>query len=197
MPENIKYGSILFPHSLHIKKKGIECLVCHATPDFTKIQIKKNTCTNCHHKDNNLRKNCEKCHSLQNNIFSGLLNGNKLEPDVMKTAGVNCEGCHVHSNNTVSKPKQYFCVDCHDASYKDMQAEWQNDISSKIGKLSSLIAQAGKYSLTPEDKANIQTAGKLIKTIKSDKSKGMHNYMLFANELDKSIKNLSTITQKK
>jgi len=196
MPENIKYGSILLPHSLHIRKKGIECSVCHATLDFTKIQIKKNACTNCHHKDTNLRKNCEKCHSLQNSIFSGLLNGNKHEPDIMKSAGVNCEGCHVHSNNTVSKPKQFFCVDCHDASYKDMQSDWQKEISTKSSKLSSLITQTGKYTLTQDDKSNIQTASKLVKTIRSDKSKGMHNYSMFSSELDKSIKNLLTITQR-
>ena len=197
MPENIKYGSIMFPHLLHIKQKGIECLVCHATPDFNKVQIKKNTCTNCHHKENNLRKNCEKCHPLQNSIFSGLLNGNKYSPDIMKAGGVSCEGCHIHTNNTVSKPKQYFCVNCHDASYKEMQVEWQSDISTKIGKLSSLISQTSKYTLTSEDKANIQTAVKLIKSIKTDKSKGMHNYMLFTDQLDKSIKSLSIIKPNK
>jgi len=197
MPDNMKYGSITFPHSLHIKKKGIDCLNCHATPDFNKVQIKKNACTNCHHKEKDLRKDCGKCHSLQNNIFSGLINGNKREPDVMKSAGVNCEGCHVHTNNTVSKPKQYFCADCHDASYKDMQSEWQQDISSKSGKLSSLISQAKKTSLTSEEKSDVANAEKLISTLKSDKSRGMHNYMMFTGELDKSIKLLSTITQKK
>lgn len=193
MPVNIKYGLINFPHTLHAKSKGIDCSTCHTSTDFTKAQIKKNICTSCHHKQKELRKNCAKCHLLQSNIYDGLIAGKKLEPDIMKSNGVDCEGCHVHSNDMVSKPKQSFCAECHDASYKDMQTEWLNDIKLKSSELSSFIKQVENSSMYNDNKVKVLEAKKLINAVKSDKSNGMHNYMSFSSELNRYLKEMKSL----
>lgn len=190
MPDNIKFGQINFPHSLHSKKRNIECSTCHSTSDFSKIQIKKNACTNCHHKDKELMKSCAKCHPTQNNTFSGLFIGGKYEQDIMKAGGVTCDGCHISSNNIVTRNKQDVCKSCHDASYQTTLNEWKNDISTKVKTLKSLIENAKKQSTDGDKNDKIDKAKKLISTIQSDGSKGIHNYMTLSEQLDKSIKEL-------
>ena len=189
----IQYGSIKFPHNLHSKKRNISCTTCHATLDFSKIQIKKNACTNCHHKDKELIKNCPVCHSYQNNIYSGIIFGKKHEEDIMKAGGVSCEDCHIAKKNKVSKTGENVCTDCHDASYRAMQLEWINDIKSKVKTLSSLLTNIKKSEFKQEGKDIVQNAKKLISAIRSDKSNGLHNYMMFNDFLDKSIKDIKKI----
>jgi hypothetical protein len=189
----IQYGSIKFPHTLHSNKRNIGCTKCHTSLDFSKIQIKKNSCTNCHHKDKELRKNCPVCHTIQNNIYSGIIFGEKHEEDIMKAGGVICEDCHIAKKNRVSKTGENVCVDCHDASYKEMQIEWVTDIKIKMKTLTSLIFETKNSKYYQESKEIIREARKLLSTIKSDKSSGIHNYMMFSDFLNKSIKELKKI----
>lgn len=194
VPENIKFGSINFPHTLHSRKNNIDCKVCHTSADFSNIRIKSNVCTSCHHKEKELRKDCSKCHPVQNNTFSGNIAGTKHEDDIMKSAGVQCEDCHTPNKTTVSKPKESVCADCHDASYKGMKAEWTEDIKSKISNLTGAIAAAQKLNLSEEETAKIQAAKKLIAAVKTDGSGGIHNYMVISDLLDKSIKEINKLT---
>jgi len=196
IPENIKFGSINFPHGMHLKKKNLECSVCHANADFANIQIKKNACTNCHHKDKELWKDCSKCHPVQTGTYEGTFAGGKFDPDMMKSGEVKCEDCHSPNKSTISKPGENVCVGCHDASYRNTESEWTNEIKTKIKTVASLIENNGKSSLTNEEKAKVQFGKKLVSAIKSDGSGGIHNYMTISSLLDKSIKELKTITNK-
>jgi hypothetical protein len=193
VPENVKYGSINFPHTLHSRKSNIECKVCHASADFSNVKIKSNVCTSCHHKDTELRKECSKCHPVQNNTYSGNIAGLNGDADIMKSGGVTCEDCHAPAKTVISRPNETVCSDCHDESYKGMKAEWTSDIKSKIKNLTSLISDVRNIALSEEEKTSMQTAKKLIAAIKSDGSGGIHNYMVLTDLLDKSIKEINKI----
>jgi hypothetical protein len=193
MPDNIKFGSINFPHSTHSKKKNIECTVCHATTDFANVQVKKNSCTSCHHKDKELRKDCSKCHPVQNSTFNGVLTSGKFDADIMNSGGVKCEDCHAPDKSAVTRPKENVCVGCHDASYRNTQLDWMKEIRSNLSTLNSLINSLKKASLSDEDKQKLQNAKKIAGAVKSDGSSGIHNYMVFSAQLEKAIKELKSI----
>jgi hypothetical protein len=193
IPENIKFGSINFPHILHSKKKNIECMVCHESANFSNVQIKRNSCTNCHHKEKELRKDCSKCHPVQSNTFNGSFLGTSFEPDMMKSGGVKCEDCHAPDKSNISKPKETVCADCHDASYKDMKSDWMKEIKSKSNTIISLSKSIRNADISDEDKLKIQNAKKLVSAILSDGSGGVHNYMVISSLLDKSIKELKNL----
>lgn len=191
--ENIKYRGISFPHTLHSSKKEISCTVCHVSVDFSKIQIKANICTSCHHKDADLRKDCSRCHPVQNNTYSGSILGEKLEPDIMNSGGVKCEDCHLPNKNIVTKPSTGVCADCHDASYKSMMTDWTNEIKDKSKEVSSLIEIIVNDKLDLERSEKVSQARKLVAMIKLDGSGGIHNYMVLSSLLDKSIKELKQL----
>jgi hypothetical protein len=193
IPENIKYGGINFPHTLHSSKKEIACMVCHASVDFSKIQIKANICTSCHHKNADLRKDCSRCHPVQNNTYNGNILGEKLDPDIMNSGGVKCEDCHLPDKKIVSKPSENFCSDCHDASYKSMKVDWTNEIKDKSKIISSLIRNIVSDKLRDNEHEKISHAKKLVAIIKLDGSGGIHNYMVISSLLDKSIKELKQL----
>ncbi len=195
IPENIKYRGISFPHTLHSSKKEISCTVCHVTVDFSKIQIKANICTSCHHKEADLRKNCARCHPVQNNTYSGTILGEKMDPDIMNSGGVKCEDCHLPNKNIVSIPSANVCSDCHDASYKSMQVDWVNEIKTKASTLSSLIKNTRNSNLTDEEKISLQKAKNLVALIKTDGSNGIHNYMVLSSLLDKATKEIKEISK--
>lgn len=197
MPESISYKGIKFPHTLHSNTKNIECTICHASLDFSKIQIKANICTSCHHKDKDLRKNCSLCHSVQNNTFSGNILGGNSDPDIMKSGGVSCEDCHLPNKSTITRPSQDVCAGCHDASYTAMKTDWTNDIKEKISVISSLIQSTRNDKLSEEGTSSITKAKKLIALIKLDGSRGIHNYMVLSSLLEQSIKDLKKLSAEK
>lgn len=195
IPNYINYKGIKFPHILHSSTKGIECTVCHTSIDFSKIRIKANACTNCHHKDNDLRKNCYICHPTQNNMYSGTILGEKLDPDIMNSAGVICEDCHMPDKNMISRPSKDVCAGCHDASYESMQTDWEKEIRTKVNSVSSLIQNTQKSVLTDEDKTKLRNAKNLISLIQKDGSSGIHNYIVLSSLLDKTIKEIREISE--
>ena len=197
MPDKIKFGQIMFPHSLHSKQKNIDCAVCHGSFDLAKIKIKKEACTNCHHKGNDMIKDCGKCHPVQQNSYNGIFDGNKSEPDIMKSGGVDCGGCHNSGNKGISRPGTKVCAGCHDASYESMLTDWKNDIITKVKSLSSLVNNLRKNNLEPESKKKVDKARKLLSNLQSDGSKGIHNYMQFSSLLEKSILELNDINSGK
>ncbi|HEY5123192.1 MAG TPA: cytochrome c3 family protein [Ignavibacteria bacterium] len=195
LPENIRYGSINFPHLIHSRDKNIECTICHTSTDFTKIQIKKHACTSCHHKDNGIKgkPDCSECHPVQNNTYNGTLFGQKFDADLMKSGGVECKDCHAPNKTNVTRPNETVCVGCHDASYRNTQIEWKNDIRTKSSSVNSLTVTVNKKNLTDEEKTKIQYAKKILSVIRSDGSGGLHNYMVFSSILEKSIKDLNQL----
>ncbi|MCX8010010.1 MAG: cytochrome c3 family protein [Ignavibacteria bacterium] len=191
MPERIKFGLISFPHALHSKKKMIECTVCHTSVDFSKSQINKSSCANCHHQGKDKIKDCSKCHIIQSDSYSGIFDGKKYEPDVMQSAGVECESCHLSKDDKIIKPLETVCVDCHDESYRDMQIEWESDVKKKVKILSDLIIKLEKQKLDKIKKEELQSAKRIILIIEQDGSSGIHNYNTMSELLDKKIENLS------
>jgi hypothetical protein len=195
IPNYINYRGIKFPHILHSSTKSIECTVCHTSLDFSKIQIKSDACTSCHHKDKDLRKICSVCHPVQNNMYNGTILGEKLDPDIMNSSGVVCEDCHLPNKNVISRPSNDVCAGCHDASYTGMKADWEKEIKTKVNTLSVLIQNIQKSDMTDEGKTKLQTAKNLISMIKTDGSSGIHNYMVLSSLLDKTIKDIKGISK--
>ena len=194
IPNYISYKGIKFPHILHSSTKGIECTVCHTTVDFSKIRIKANVCTSCHHKEKDLRKNCSKCHPTQNNMYNGTILGEKLDPDIMNSSGVVCEDCHLPDKNIISRPSKDVCASCHDASYTGMKADWVKEVKEKSNTISSLIGNIVTDKLSEEGKSKVSYARKLVSLIKTDGSGGIHNYMVLSSLLDKYIKELKQLS---
>jgi hypothetical protein len=193
VPENIRYNGINFPHTLHSSKKEISCTVCHTSVDFSKIQIKAKVCTNCHHKDPDLRKDCSRCHPVQNNTYNGSILGSSLDPDIMNSGGVKCEDCHLPDKKIVSRPSENICAECHDASYTGMKNDWIKEIKTKTSALSSLIQSAGDSDLDDERKEKLKEAKNLVSLIRTDGSSGIHNYIVLSSLLDKKTKEVKEI----
>jgi Class III cytochrome C family len=195
VPENIRYKSILFSHKLHTSKSNISCKVCHVGADFSRIQIKNNVCSGCHHKDEQ-SKNCVNCHPLQNNTYIGNILSGKHDPDIMSSAGTQCNDCHNPSKTSIIRPKDNFCASCHDASYTSMKDDWIKEIRTKSSEISSLISSIDIQDVSDEEKQKIQGAKSLVSLIKSDGSKGLHNYLVLSSLLDRSIKEIKEIANR-
>lgn len=177
----IKIYDLPFPHRKHIARI-LNCGVCHATGDeHGKILKTRVECLNCHHQ---AKSKCIDCHESQAQFIQGeSLGGKESHPDVM-AKGVKCVECHTtiskrHSLEEVKKT----CIQCHDAQYGKMTDEWQQEISGQMKKIThSLEALRGQKKRIPDSEqkkvdALTKEVDALLKAMREDKSKGVHNFV--------------------
>jgi len=186
--ENAKieiYG-ISFPHEKHIPRL-LNCNVCHISgKEHGKINKRtRRECLSCHHRP---EAKCTDCHEPQTHFIRGeALREKEPQPDVMARE-VQCVQCHASISRGHSlKEVKETCVQCHNAEYRAMTDQWQQEISDRLKRLKvSLEALRTREGGTPESRrwaeASLREAEEWVRAIAEDKSKGVHNFV-YAQEL--------------
>lgn len=188
---NVKKFDMNFSHNQHIAKEKISCNKCHSNAQkHGELTVTKESCNSCHHSQSKSNESCAKCHKFQEEVYTGSFLG-KNQPDFMKVGGAGCGDCHVNADKVV-KPDKKICLKCHDAGYDDMMDEWKGDVKKISAELNELIQKAKTQDLSSDDKAELESAKKILNQINSYPSIYVHNYDLITtvlNEKKKKIKN--------
>jgi hypothetical protein len=156
----------------------------------------------CHHEAQDIA--CGHCHRETAALYTGQLQpwGLEGEPDVMYEGEVECEGCHDLSEE-MSVPKvQETCVECHEAGYDEVLAEWINEVQDPLVRASLMAAEfsqtieglpRGRRGKT-EAEALLAASRSLIDLV--EKGKGVHNYALSVDLLQQAEEGLQKASAK-
>lgn len=207
----VAFGSVKFPHDVHVSDEGLKCLDCHS-PREQHGQTLMINCNKCHHGSGNGAVTCQDCHVSTNNLYNGQNACDEASCDVKGTKNpmvseVKCAECHAqvakNKPQTLDGVKQT-CIDCHDKSYGPMVDDWKKQADAlKVAELNQLLKstqeqvlrtiRAGQYTYDAQDLLN--KAEKNIKVV--TEGNPIHNLafskdlLTRANELiQKARKNL-------
>ncbi len=198
MPKTIKFETlgVNFPHDFHMNL-GIDCAGCHPTEHSMAMNIKVDTCANCHHQ-NKSTSNCILCHKSS----AGLYHGNIPFPDIPHTpnvmsGSVGCADCHnLIRHGTVYTDVKKQCTACHVPMYGNLLDKWNTSYTSKYEQ-TELLLKNFSIQLEGVDKNTQQYKKK--KTLYDDasaklrfieKANGMHNIPITDKILDSVIHEL-------
>lgn len=178
-------------------KAGVTCVTCHDVHSTAKgngqVRAEKN-------------KLCVQCHTASAKMFAG-------SPMALK--GANCTDCHMariaNRSGATKKAKEHWdvsshtfaivmpqeaeklkmkssCDTCHSGTDNMTKgasmAERQAEVKTKIAEVEQAIANAGKGKKVTE-------AGRLLATVKEDRSFGAHNPERALSILDKALKTVA------
>jgi nitrate/TMAO reductase-like tetraheme cytochrome c subunit len=165
-----------FPHGTHLKQ-GLDCQSCHETETgkHGTLKLAEAECNACHHKQAVTNTTlCVKCHSLQRDVYTGAANlTGQSQPSAMSEADIKCTECHTVKDKVITRKAAAACVACHEASYEKTLTEWQTQGDELLQTLSSRMR-----ALSRHDSA-YSAYEKLLKILKQDGSKTVHNPELF------------------
>ncbi len=186
-----------FPHKPHLLGQKMECGVCHSNAKrHGEFVSSKKACASCHHQD--ARRECGSCHALQKTIFEGgALNGWTVPKDMMAEAGVSCDGCHQVEGGRVSRSDASTCAGCHEESYRQTFADWQNAFQSLRSSLDEALIEKRKLSLSQEEKEQVAEVEKSLRRLDLDGSSGVHNSQFVEEVLTKLEQRIKSIREKK
>lgn len=186
---SVKKYDMNFSHNQHIVKERIVCMKCHSNEQkHGELIVSKENCNSCHHAQGKTNESCAKCHSFQAEIYSGSYLG-KNQPDYMKAGGVNCIDCHAIGDK-ILKPDGQVCLKCHDDSYKQMAADWKNDVKKLIKDAETEIKNAKDLHLDSDQQSVINETRKIVNDISSKPSIYVHNYDMISSLLSEKIKQI-------
>ncbi len=198
MPGTIKFGTlgVNFPHDFHTNL-GLTCAACHPTDHSMALNIKIDTCADCHHK-NRSTSNCTLCHSSS----AALYNGNVPFSDITHTpnvmaGSVGCSDCHDHvEHGKVYTTVRGRCIDCHVPMYGNILDKWNNLYTKKYEQAELLLKNAAiklegmdknsdkyKHAKALYDDANAKLSF-------LEKANGLHNILITEKLLDSVISEL-------
>ncbi len=148
--EAVSFGSVSFPHQIHVEDQEMECTQCH-TPYEKHGQTLIQGCSECHHGEGEGAVKCEDCHTQTATLYKGLMSPDgKKHPDIMAKQ-VSCEECHVQvkkGDETTIKGVMKACVDCHDEKkYGDMLKGWIDESMGMTKEIKARIDGAQKRVL--------------------------------------------------
>jgi hypothetical protein len=201
----IPFGSVEFPHVVHIEDEGIDCEECHSPRSEHGQTILKN-CNDCHHGSGLGSVSCEDCHQANYQLYTGQnacddtgcnISG---EPNVM-AADVTCEDCHTqvaddkpHSRQSVKDA----CMECHDddqayAAMVDeriveaeaLNVEEMTELLHSTQESVLYMIRAGQYTYEAQDLLNYAERNLELVT----KGNPLHN-IPFSRELLGRVKDL-------
>ncbi len=137
-----QYSNIEFIHKNHVTDHKVECQNCHQLIYHESIAKSKDMvpdCQACH----------TETHQTQLGLFSGTAGVNvPHKPDHMFEAGLNCQGCHIWSEDLTELPefghtivaKGKSCEQCHFEGEFDRRLEmWQAVMQEKITLIEKMI----------------------------------------------------------
>ncbi|MBI5444206.1 MAG: hypothetical protein HY900_23725 [Deltaproteobacteria bacterium] len=151
----VKLVDAVFPHEVHIKDLGIDCLDCH-TPRWNHGKTVMKNCNQCHHAENPI--GCVNCHKEQNQMYTGVGGeGIPATPSFKIELDVACKDCHADvkkgkkSDMAAVKTR---CVGCHDEKIAAKADEWKNagaalmkGLREKLARAQDLLDKAGKRGI--------------------------------------------------
>jgi nitrate/TMAO reductase-like tetraheme cytochrome c subunit len=199
----IPFGTVNFPHDVHIEDEGLDCEECH-TPRSEHGQTVLKNCNECHHGSGLGSVSCVDCHSENSNLYIGIGAwdefGNVVSGESNEMAGyVTCEECHVQivdeETHTIDGVKET-CVECHDESYVSMVDECIAEAETlNIAEMTELLRstqqtvlhmiRAGQYTYDAQDLLNY--ADRNLKLV----TKGNpHHNIPFSRDLLSRVKDL-------
>ena len=165
--ESVPFGSVSFPHQIHVEDQDMECTQCHSTyENHGKTLIQG--CSECHHGEGEGEVKCEDCHSQTAALYYGLQSPDgKKHPDVM-ARNVKCDECHVEikkGDESTIDGIMKTCIKCHEEKkYGDMLKAWIDEsmgmtkgIKARIDKAQKRVLAAikkGQYTYDIQDWIN-------------------------------------------
>ncbi len=182
-----------FPHRSHLVGQNIECTTCHSNArKHGEFVASKETCAGCHHQDP--KKDCAACHTLQATIYSGgVLDGLKIDKDMMAEAGVDCAACHFDTKKSLLRPDGAKCVDCHGKEeYRKTFSDWQGKTKSLATDLEAALREARAGARSDEQKKQIQRTEDFLKKLTYDGSWGVHNAVFVQDYLTTALKTIKS-----
>lgn len=198
MPGTIRFDTlgVNFSHNFHTNL-GLDCAACHPTEHSMALNIKIDTCADCHHK-NRSTSNCTMCHSSSAALYNGDIPFAKIvhTPNVMSSS-VSCSDCH----GNIERGKVYTtvrgrCIDCHVPMYGGILDKWNALYSTKYEKAELLLKDTAiklegmdknseKYK---QMKAHYDDAKAKLSFL--EKANGLHNIIITEKMLDSVINEL-------
>jgi hypothetical protein len=94
-------------------------------------------------------------------------------------ADLECIECHGEPPDLVAQPNPMLCVLCHEEGYDEMQAEWQTEIEGLVTRLAAALEEPLPAGA---DAAAREEAERLLRAVRADRSRGVHNHE-FARQL--------------
>ncbi len=198
MPKTIRFETlgVNFPHDFHTTL-GLDCAGCHPTDHSMAMNIKINTCANCHHQ-NKSTSNCTMCHSSSASLYKGDIPFSDIQhtPNVMY-GSVGCSDCHAHlEHGKVYSSVRNRCIDCHVPMYGNLLDKWNTLYVNKYEqaelllkntaiKLEGMDKNTDRYK---QNKARYDDANAKLSFL--EKANGLHNIMVTEKMLDSVIQEL-------
>jgi hypothetical protein len=209
VPDNVNFEEMQldFPHRAHIDDIDIQCSACHS-PEKHKMRIvTKTECMACHHDAQDIE--CSECHRAQAKLYSGDVDVKGVDPapDYMKEGDVDCTECHDlksgQPQNVVTVKEK--CSGCHDddASYAEMALTWKKEILDLENRIAVDLEEATglvqRMRRLGRDTAKFET---LLESARKSyalvsKGRGIHNYELSTEMLEKALADLNVILAKR
>ncbi len=102
-----------------------DCIQCHKSENFTRLDILGVTCIDCHrqnylattnpnHIQSGISEDCVKCHSISSFQWTGIGFDHSSFPLVQGHSSLKCTDCHAQGIYTTAKPE---CITCHQSNY--------------------------------------------------------------------------------
>ncbi|MCL4478259.1 MAG: hypothetical protein M1381_04055 [Deltaproteobacteria bacterium] len=198
MPETIRFDplGVNFPHDFHISM-GLGCDACHPADHAMAMNIKVDTCAQCHHQ-NSATSNCVLCHSDTAKLFNGRVPFKDIPhtPNVM-AGSVSCHDCHgTIKTGHVYQTVRGRCVGCHVPMYGGLLDKWNNVYAKKYETVELLLKNT-KITLEGLDKKSNKYKqmkhrydDASTKLLFIEKANGLHNMSVTEGLFDSAIKEL-------
>jgi len=198
MPKTIKFETlgVNFPHEFHTNL-GMDCSACHPTEHSMALNIKIDTCANCHHQ-NKATANCIMCHNSSAALYNGKIPFSDIPhtPNVM-SGSVSCADCHANiEHGKVYAGVRDRCIECHVPMYGSILDKW-NKVYTNEYEQAELLLKNVAIKLEGMDKNTTQYKQK--KAIYDDaaaklsfleRANGLHNIIVTEQILNSIIKEL-------
>ncbi len=198
MPKSVRFETlgVDFPHDFH-QNLGMDCAGCHPTEHSMAMNIKVDTCANCHH-ENKSTPNCVLCHSASASLYSGNVPFSDIPhtPNAM-SGSVGCSDCHAHIKHGLTyKSVRGRCIECHVTAYGSLLDTWNNMYVKKYEQAELLLKNTSiglegmdiNTQQYKKKKARYDDAGAKLSFV--EKANGLHNLLVTEKILDSVIKEL-------
>ena len=198
MPKTIKFETlgVNFPHDFHMSL-GLDCSACHPTDHSMAMNIKVDTCANCHHQDKSTS-NCIRCHSTTASLYNGTVPFSDIPhtPNAM-SGSVGCSDCHAHmEHGKIYADIKKQCIDCHVPAYGNLLDKWNSLYVSKYEQAELLLKNTAiqlegmdqNTAQYKEKKARYDNANAKLSFL--EKANGLHNIVVTDKILGSVIQEL-------
>jgi len=176
-----------FPHKKHVTDQDLACEKCHSNAKrHGELIAPKAYCTSCHHKDP--RKDCAACHALQKTVYQGGTLGDvTITKSAMAEAETDCKACHVDKQKQIVRPTSAPCIECHDKTYDKTLADWREGFRKTREDVRAALLAVNRAALSAPQKAELEAAEALLRSLDQDGSLGVHNHAFAADALAKAL----------